>query len=59
MIPGPIDESPRRLREPYDVPDDMRHPFGIESDDAWRARIHADNRSAVLEQLTREAGQQS
>jgi hypothetical protein len=51
MMPRPIDESPRRLREPYDVADDMRYPFFHESDDQWRTRIHADNRSAIMEQL--------
>jgi hypothetical protein len=48
----PIDTSPLRLRPPYDQPDEMRYQrFGVETDDQWRARIHRDNRAAILEQL--------
>jgi hypothetical protein len=48
----PIDTPPLRLRPPYDQLDDMRFQmFGFETADEWRARIHMDNRAAVLEQL--------
>lgn len=45
---GPMEQEPRRLRVPFDLPDESRRQmFGTESTAEWRARIHADNLAAL------------
>lgn len=49
---GPIEQEPRRVRPPYDVPDrDVWHNRPGESTDAWRARLRADRLAALLDPL--------
>lgn len=49
---GPVEDEPRRIRQPYDLPDPRRHPrSGRESTEQRHARMHLDGLAAMYEPL--------